>query len=386
MSAGEWRDARNVLCVRLDNLGDVIMTAPAIRALRFGRSDRRITLLASSGGVEAAALIPGIDAAISYDAPWMKASAPGACAHDAEMIRTLSEGRFDAAVIFTVYSQSPLPAALMTYLAGIPLRAAHCRENPYGLLTHWVRETEPHRRVRHEVERQLDLAMAVGAAKLPLPPRLHVPLAARASLAKRLVEQGVRPGEQIVVVHPGASAASRRYPAERFGAAVCELVGRRRCRVIVTGSAGERDVVEAVCAAAAQPAHVIGWAGALSLAELAALLARARLLISNNTGPVHIASSLGTPVVDLYALTNPQHGPWNVPHRVLFHDVPCRFCYRSVCPQGHHRCLLGVPAQDVAEAACAMLDGRHAAASSPAGQDAVASPVVGWFPMRRQAA
>lgn len=384
MSA-EWRDARNVLCVRLDNLGDVLMTAPAIRALRFGRSDRRITLLASPGGAEAAGLIPGIDEAISYEAPWMKASRPGTSTVDLDMIRRLAEGRFDAAVIFTVYSQSPLPAALLAHLAGIPLRAAHCRENPYGLLTHWVRETEPHHRVRHEVERQLDLAMAVGAARLPLPPRLHVPLAARASLARRLVEEGVRPGEPLVVVHPGASAASRRYPAERFGAAVGELVARRRCRVIVTGSAGDRDVVETVCRTASQPAHVIGWAGALSLPELAALLARARLLVSNNTGPVHIASSLGTPVVDLYALTNPQHGPWNVPHRVLFKDVPCRFCYRSVCPEGHHRCLLGVPAHEVAEAACTMLDGRHDAVSSP-GQTGQASPVVGWFPMRRQAA
>ncbi|MGH9159782.1 MAG: SDR family NAD(P)-dependent oxidoreductase, partial [Vicinamibacteraceae bacterium] len=76
-------------------------------------------------------------------------------------------------------------------------------------------------------------------------------------------------------------------------------------------------------------------------------VAEAPLLVSNNTGPVHLAAALGTPVVDLYALTNPQHTPWRVSSRVLFQDVPCRYCYKSVCPKGHHRCLRGVSPGDV---------------------------------------
>ena len=67
---------------------------------------------------------------------------------------------------------------------------------------------------------------------------------------------------------------------------------------------------------------------------------------------------MGTPVVNLYALTNPQHTPWQVSQRVLFHDVPCRFCYRSVCPQGHHACLRGVDPAAVAQAATALLARR----------------------------
>jgi ADP-heptose:LPS heptosyltransferase len=73
------------------------------------------------------------------------------------------------------------------------------------------------------------------------------------------------------------------------------------------------------------------------------------VLVSNNTGPVHLAAAVGTPVVDLYAQTNPQHTPWSVAHRVLFHDVPCKYCYRSVCPEKHHDCLRRVaPAAVVA--------------------------------------
>jgi ADP-heptose:LPS heptosyltransferase len=81
----------------------------------------------------------------------------------------------------------------------------------------------------------------------------------------------------------------------------------------------------------------------------------APLLLCNNSGPVHVAAAVGTPVVDLYALTNPQHTPWAVPHRVLFHDVPCKYCYKSFCPEGHHDCLRLVPPATVVEAALSLL-------------------------------
>jgi ADP-heptose:LPS heptosyltransferase len=96
-------------------------------------------------------------------------------------------------------------------------------------------------------------------------------------------------------------------------------------------------------------------AGVLSLAETAALIRMAPIMIANNTGPAHIAAAVGTPIVDLYALTNPQHTPWHVPHRVLYHDVPCRFCYRSVCPMGHHDCLRCVEPSAVIAAAADLL-------------------------------
>jgi hypothetical protein len=88
--------------------------------------------------------VPEVDEVLVYDSPWMKATAPRADSRlDLEMIERLRAAAFDAAAIFTVYSQNSLPAASLCYLAGVPLRLAHCRENPYRLLTDWVRETEP---------------------------------------------------------------------------------------------------------------------------------------------------------------------------------------------------------------------------------------------------
>jgi ADP-heptose:LPS heptosyltransferase len=97
-------------------------------------------------------------------------------------------------------------------------------------------------------------------------------------------------------------------------------------------------------------------AGCLDFAELCAIIEAADVLVSNNTAPAHVAAAVGTPVVDLYALTNPQHVPWRVPHRVLFRDVPCRYCYKSVCQTGHHSCLAGVAPAEVADAVRELLD------------------------------
>ncbi|HJU06534.1 MAG TPA: glycosyltransferase family 9 protein, partial [Nitrospiraceae bacterium] len=165
-----------------------------------------------------------------------------------------------------------------------------------------------------------------------------------------------------IVIHPGATAASRRYSAENFATVARRLVQDLDCQVIFTGTDPEHELVEQIRDMMAVPSQSL--TGALSLADFAALLARAPLLISNNTGAVHVAAAVGTPVVDLYALTNPQHTPWQVPHRVLFQDVPCKYCYKSVCPEGHHNCLRLVAPETVVEAAAELLDGAPAGMKS----------------------
>src|SRR2546423_10770576 len=103
----DWARARNLLCVRLDSLGDVLMTTPALRALKESLPERRIALLTSSAGAEAGALAPDVDQVIVYDAPWMKATAPRADSRgELELVDRLRRERFDGAVIFTVYSQN----------------------------------------------------------------------------------------------------------------------------------------------------------------------------------------------------------------------------------------------------------------------------------------
>jgi len=354
---GQWQHARRILAVRLDALGDVLMTGPAIRALAGDSALREVTLLTSPAGAEAASLLPGVSSSIVYEAPWMKASSPRiTSATDFELIDRLRRAEFDAAVIFTVFSQNPLPAALTCYLAGIPLRLAHCRENPYYLLTDWVRESEPDREIRHEVRRQLDLVATVGAVASDDRMRIRLPKNSQSKVRRKLSEIGVIADRPWVVVHPGASAPSRRYPPSSFAAACAQLVEQHSVQVVFTGSNDDVPLVESIRVEMGADSHSL--AGKLSLAELGALLSLAPLLVSNNTGPVHVAASVDCPVVDLYALTNPYHTPWMVPARVLNRDVPCKYCYSSVCPQVHNECLTLVPPAEVAASAIDLLQVR----------------------------
>lgn len=343
-----WSGLRRMVAVRLDAAGDVLMTTPAFRALRSTRPEQ-LTLLTSTSGSAVAELLPEIDDVIVYDAPWMKAT-PGTFdpGRDAAFIDRLRAERFDAAAIFTVHSQSPLPAATMAYLAGIPRRLAHCHENPYELLTDWVPDPETDQPLRHEVRRQLDLLAHVGIETGDEHLSLHVPDTASRAIRGRLRDLGIGPRDPWLLVHPGATAPSRRYPPERLGEVLRRLRARTGWPIVLSGNRSEGCLVDDVRAAA--DGLGTSLAGQLSTAELAALVAVAPMILTNNSLPAHIAAAVGTPVVDLYALTNLQHTPWAVPNRVLSVDVPCKGCRRSICPLGHNRCLHGVEPHDIVDA------------------------------------
>ena len=332
----EWDEVSNLLCVRLDSMGDVLMTEPAIRALKESRPDRRLTLLTSPAGAEAASLIPEIDEVVVYRAPWMKTETNGAPG-DLEFIDGLKAYGFDGAVVFTVYSQSPLAAALALYLAEVPRRLAYCRENPYHLLTHWLREEEPENLQRHEVRRQLDLVASIGCTTESEGIQIAISEDHRAEARTAIANAGIDPDRPWLIVHPGASAPSRRYRADGFAEVIRRLTGDHELQVMLTGSPDEADLLARIQNESGLPEESI--AIDLTLGGLAAVVEKAPLLLSNNTGPVHLAAATGTPVVDLYALTNPQHTPWQVASRVLSEDVECRWCYSSRCPQDHHACL-----------------------------------------------
>jgi lipopolysaccharide heptosyltransferase II len=348
-----WNDAAHLLCVRLDSLGDVLMCTPAMRALRAQCPQRRLTLLTSPAGAALGPYLPDLDAVLAYEAPWIKSSAADSPASHIASIAKLAAQRFDGAVIFTCYSQSALPAALLCQLAGIPLRAAYCREKPYQLLTHWIADPEPGAMVRHEAQRQLDLVRHLGAESAD--ERLcFVPTSEdMATVRARLRQAGIDPAGRWLVLHPGASAPARRYPQRHWSTLIRDLSERIGCPLVLTGGMHEMALIDALDVPPGAP--VLSLAGQLGIGELGALLAQASLVVSNNTGPAHIAAAVGTPVVDLYALTNLQHTPWRVASRVLNHDVECRNCHRSVCPEGHHDCMEKLAPSQVVDAVCSLL-------------------------------
>jgi ADP-heptose:LPS heptosyltransferase len=371
-----WRHARRVLAVRLDNLGDVLVTTPAIHAMRESLLDATIALLASPVGAQAGRLNPDIDEVIVYNAPWMDpwSRLPLDPAREMEMIAQLSAGHYDAAVIFSSFRQSPLPAAYLCYLAGIPLRLAASIDGPGSLLTTRHRHPE---RMMHEVERGLDLVSAVGMGTRDDRLVLCVPDDTHEEITGLVGDQ-----HPLIVVHPGCSMPARTYPWEQYVEVVDTLVRDLGAGVVLTGADDERPLVDAILA------HVKPWTRAqvtsaacsLAFPVFCALIEAADVVVTNNTGPMHMAAALGTPVVALFALTNPpeQWGPWKVPHRMLWHEVPCRLCYSRVCPTTHD-CLSEVRPRQVVEAVADLLAGSDLALASRQ-QPAPASVLSGSHP------
>jgi lipopolysaccharide heptosyltransferase II len=361
-----WRAARRILAVRLDNLGDVLVTTPALHAVKASLPDATLTLLAGPVGAQVGRLNPDVDDVIEYAAPWMDPwhRLPQDSAREQRMIAVIRARAFDAAIIFTSYHQSPLPAAYLCYLADIPLRLAASIDGPGSLLT--TRHKHPERML-HEVERGLDLVGAVGLGTDEHDLVLRVPPAATRRVERMLARIGIDHDGPLVVVHPGCSMPARTYPWELYVEVVALLVERLGAHVLLTGAADERELIARILAALPDDARprVQPCAGTLAFAELCAAIAAADLIITNNTGPMHIAAALKTPVVALFALTNPpeQWGPWRVPHRQLYHEVACRICYSRVCPYGHE-CLRLVSPAMVVDAAAELLAETGADAAS----------------------
>ncbi|HVS94632.1 MAG TPA: glycosyltransferase family 9 protein [Mucilaginibacter sp.] len=309
----DWKDCKNILCIRPDNMGDLVMSGPAIRALKE-TFDARITLLTSSIAKAIAAFMPEIDETIVFDLPWVKTEQM----IDNESIRHLIDAlkfrRFDAAVIFTVYSQNPLPTAMLAYMAGVPRVLAYCRENPYGLLTDWVPDEEPYSFIRHQVRRDLDLVKTVGAAPACENLCLQVPDVWH-GVAQKLESAGIKTDESWLILHAGVSEVKRQYPFDLWVETAQKVIDELGFQVLLTGSAPEKDLTNQLQSAIGKDSYSI--AGLLDMEQFICLMQHAPVMVSVNTGTIHIAAAVGTPVVVLYAQTNPQHTPWKVPAKVL---------------------------------------------------------------------
>jgi ADP-heptose:LPS heptosyltransferase len=311
----EWKSCKKILVIRPDNMGDLLMSAPAIRALSESfKCD--ITLLTSTMALEASSLLPWINEVICYDLPWIKivnALAPDALA---DVIAAIRSRAFDGCILFNVSSQNPAPSAMVAFMAGIPLRAAYCRENLYGLLTHWLPDPEPYFEIQHQVARDLKLCSFIGANTSDQ--RIRISIQEDAATPK-LKDFGLKKNGYFIF-HVGVSEEKRRFPEKEWIKLAKLVASQYGLPILLSGNSKERDTIANIAAEIGKDA--ISVAGLFNLKELTACIAMARAMVSVNTGPMHLAAATGTPVLALYAKTNPQHSSWMVPCRIIEFDVP----------------------------------------------------------------
>jgi len=343
-----------ILLVRLREIGDVVFTTPAIRAVRRHFPTAHITYIVEPVAADVLRGSPHIDELVV--APRQR-GAKGLIA-DLALGRRLRAQRFDLAIDF----HGGPRASLLTWLSGATARIGYEIAGRGWMYT--TRVARPRElRARHSVENQWDLLRAVGIDPPhhgDPPVEMIVDRNAAASVADRLARAGVTAADRIIVMHVSAGNPFRRWPLEHFVTVARELAKRDPTRrIVVTSGPSERDAARSVVerSGALQ-------VGEFSLGELRALVDRAALYIGGDSGPLHIAATSTVPIVALFGPTLPERSaPWRDPRypsiSVDAGALECRPCDQRVCAPGDFRCLTMISAERVIDAAEKLL------ASSP---------------------
>jgi heptosyltransferase-2 len=338
---------KRVLLVRLDRLGDVVLSLPVAQALRAQAPHAFIAMLVSPACAEVVEGHPALNEVLVYD----KAGAQRGWLGTWRFARRLHRLQCEVALVLHPSHRSHW----LVRLAGIPTRIGWNRKMAW-LLTHRV----PHRKQEgqvHEAAYTLQLLEALGIRGVV--PRPMVPVSAEAAqrVHALLAAQGVAATTRLVAVHPSASCISKRWLPERFAQVADRL--QQTHGVTICLVAGPQEVAHADAVARQMRTPALNLAGRLRVRELAALLQRSALLISNDSGPVHLAAAVGTPVVDLFGrnqagLSPRRWGPLGEGHVVLHKEVGCVTCLAHACDIGF-KCLTAIEVEDVYQAAVSLL-------------------------------
>ena len=336
-------------------VGDAVMTVPALRELRRLLPRARLTLATRAW---AEGIFAGADFIDNFLVTGNTTSKPAAVFKEAREWRAR---RFDLAVLFP----NAFAPALVAALARVPVRLGYATQGRSALLTHSV-VVPDWRGQRHEVfyylhlvaelERQLYGASTVETRAPDTGLRVTDARLLEAQLLLR--ESGVRPGRPLVAICPGSTnSRAKRWPAERFAAVADLLSERAGAQVVLVGAVEELDISEEV--ARHMRVRPVLLTGTTDLAQTTAVLKASDLLVTNDTGPAHIAAAVGCPVVVIFGPTNPfTTRPFSTSAEVVRRPPDCAPCMLRDCPIDH-RCMTAVTAEEVFERAAHALGLRQ---------------------------
>ena len=360
-------EPRRILVRGSNWLGDAVMTTPALLRLRRQFPRAHIALLTPEKLRDLWPQHPAVDEAIAF-APNENVLAVG---------RKLRAGKFDVALVLPNSPRS----AIEPWLAGIPRRIGYARPWRNWFLTQTImprpgavkmqkRSADEIKRLiaqppetrspkpeipasAHQMHEYLHLAAALGASPETLPPQLAVTPEEIEAVKKKFSLDAVK--RPVFGLNPGAEyGPAKRWPVDRFIAAAREIEKRTNCTWLTFGGPGDVGLAHRIESAIPSPPFaVLDLAGKTSLRELMALLKICRVLLTNDSGPMHVAAALGTPVIVPFGSTSPEltgpGRPDDPQHRVLKSDAPCSPCFLRECPIDY-RCLNGISVESVVAA------------------------------------
>jgi heptosyltransferase II len=348
MAVGVANEIKRVVVRGTNWVGDSVMTVPALRALRRVLPEAKITLVVRPSAKGIFSDVDFIDQLLIYDRHSAFSIIP--------QVREWRKRQFDLAVLF----QNAFEAALIPFLAGVPIRLGYATESRQALLTHPL-PVPDWRSTRHEVFYYLYLVTALeqllsGKSEIcESAPDASLQIShARKSEAENLLRSyGIREGEPRVALCPGSiNSRAKRWPAEAYAALADRLIDSGR-QVLLIGSAGEADVTREVTSRMQQQPVVL--TGKTSLDQITAILSLVDLVVTNDTGPAHIAAALGRPTLVIFGPTNPlTTRPFAPEAEILRHPPDCAPCMLRDCPIDH-RCMTAITVEEVFEHSQALL-------------------------------
>lgn len=330
----------NCILVRGVNwVGDTILTYPTLEALkaRFPRS--KIVLLAPGHLTDLWKTFPHVDEII----PFEKKKGLNSISEDLRFGRFLKRKRFDLALILPRSFRS----AFQIWLAGIPIRMGYKDRGRSFLLTHGIPRTEEVLRI-HRIHYYRKLLEPMGLTNELHFPRLEPGEENRKWAEEILRATGLSEGRPLIGINPGAAyGLAKCWAPDRFGELGKRLSEKWKAVVLIFGRGEEQGMANQILKGLGKSG--VDFTGRTSLLQLAALLEHCSLLVTNDTGTMHVATAVGTPVVAIFGPTDPiATGPWGDGHVVVRKKVPCSPCLKRVCPTDH-RCMKLITVDEVEE-------------------------------------
>jgi heptosyltransferase-2 len=323
------------ILVRAPNwIGDSILAVPSLQSLSQNHPEAEIWVLAR-GWVK--------DLFVSY--PFIRGVIPLPDRADLKTLRRTAQElkgeAFDTGLLLT----NSFGSALLFALARIPNRWGYATDGRRFLLTRGVRPRAPGKTI-HQAQHYLDLVSRLGMEAVA--PSLSFPLGEEEVRGAEglLASEGVSSGSPLTILNPGGYFGSaKRWPPERFGALAALLQEREGARVVIVGSQGEAPLARLITDALLSKPLVL--TGRTSLRQLAAVISLADLFVTNDSGPMHLANALGTPVLALFGPTDPEAtAPFQEPSAYLHKAPPCWPCAYRDCPIDH-RCMESISPEEV---------------------------------------
>ena len=341
-------DIRSIL-VRAPNwIGDAVLCLPALEALKTDYPKAEITVLARPWVSPVFLNDPFVKEVIDYDALGRHHGIVGKW----RLIRELKKNSFDMAVLF----QNAFEAALIAFLTRIPIRVGYTIDLRGWLLSQPVK-LDPEIRKMHQVFYYLNIVAHISKSHQPSAishqPKIYL-IAEEKKWAEDFL-QGKGIGDNIVVgIAPGASyGPAKRWMPEGFGEVARRLVDEYEAKVVLFGGKDDRSI----CNDVLNVMQGINLAGEVDLRKSIALLSRCNLFITNDSGLMHIAASLGVPIIAIFGSTDPKlTGPLGDNVRIIKKGIECSPCFERECKYGHYNCMKMITAQDVYDAATAFLE------------------------------